>query len=167
MKNAVLSAAALTFSTASAEGTDFAKLITDRLVDYAGLNEETPVVDLAANDESETPRVMAFGYETRSMSSNGLVGYELGLNMDIGWSYELPLYNEDEYLVFRQRGSLFAGGRQFVSFTFYAARLYIFLDLWVAKATLENYLRYDIVNYGSFCNAAQYLIDLARASLLF
>ena len=170
MKNCAILAAAMTFSEAfAAESTspDFTKVITDRLMDYAGLSSETPSIDLASSEEDQTPRVMAFGYETASMSDNGLVGYEVGLNMDLGWSYALPLYNEDEFLVFRQRGSVFAGGRQYVSFTLYAIRLYVFLDLWAGKATAESYLRYDIVNYGGFCNAAQYLVDLARASLLF
>eukprot|EP00353_Schmidingerella_taraikaensis_P011817 CAMPEP_0185582198 /NCGR_PEP_ID=MMETSP0434-20130131/20130_1 /TAXON_ID=626734 ORGANISM="Favella taraikaensis, Strain Fe Narragansett Bay" /NCGR_SAMPLE_ID=MMETSP0434 /ASSEMBLY_ACC=CAM_ASM_000379 /LENGTH=96 /DNA_ID=CAMNT_0028200961 /DNA_START=253 /DNA_END=540 /DNA_ORIENTATION=+ len=87
--------------------------------------------------------------------------------MDLGYSYELPLYNSDENLVFRQRASVYAGGRQYFSFTIYAVRIYLFLDLWAGKVTAENYLSYDIVNYGDFCYAAQYLIDVARASLLF
>ena len=59
---------------------------------YAGLSEETTSVNLA-DEEAASPRVKAFGYETAKLSSNGLVGYEIGLNADIGWNYELPLYN--------------------------------------------------------------------------
>ena len=113
MKNCAILAAALTFSSAlAAESSkpNFTKVITDRLVDYAGLSSDNPKVNLAG-DKEETPVVKAYGYEKASMSSNGLVGYELGLNMDIGYSYALPMYNEDEYLVFRQRASAFAGGR--------------------------------------------------------
>ena len=82
-------------STAVAEESnqDFTKLITERLMDYAGLSVDTTSVDLAGDAESKSPRVMAFGYETASATTNGLLGYELGLNMDLGWSYELPLYN--------------------------------------------------------------------------
>ena len=167
MKNCAMLAVAMTLSSALAAD-NYSKVITDRLKNYAGLSKDKPAVDLA-KDESveEKPRVMAFGYETAKSSSNGLIGYELGLNMDLGWSWALPLYNEDQYLVFRQRGSLFAGGRQYFSFTLYAVRIYAFLDLWAGKATAESYLRYDIVNYEGFCNAAQYLIDVMRASLLF
>ena len=173
MKNFSQLAAALMISGALADESqaadkfDYGKMIADRLMEYAGLGGETTAVDLAGKEDTKSPRVMAFGYETASSTSNGLLGYELGLNMDLGWSYELPLYNQDEYLVFRQRGAVYAGGRNYFSFTLYAVRLYIFLDLWLGKATAENYLRYDVVNYGDFCNAAQYLIDLARASLLF
>lgn len=74
-----------------------ARILTDRLMDYAGLTEGTGQIDLATKREgaSETaePRVKAFGYETSVASENGLVGYDIGLNADLGWTYELPLYN--------------------------------------------------------------------------
>ena len=69
-------------------------------MDYAGLSDTNDKVDLAG-EKADTPRVETFGYETTNISSNGLVGYDLGLNADLGWSYELPLYNQDQYLVFR------------------------------------------------------------------
>ena len=147
-------------------GVDFGKVIADRLMEYAGLNEETQTVDMAGEAAKE-PRVMAFGYENSSMTDNGLLGFDLGLNMDLGWNYELPLYNQDQFLVARQRASLFAGGRQWFSVTLYAVRFYLFLDLYLGKATADNYVRYDVVNYGDFCAAGQWLVDMVRASLLF
>ena len=93
MKNCAMLAAALTLSTAVA-AENFQKVITDRLMDYAGLSKQNPAIDLASEEENEAkPRVKAFGYETAKSSSNGLIGYELGLNMDLGWSWALPMYN--------------------------------------------------------------------------
>ena len=136
-------------------------------MDYAGLSATNDSVDMAG-EEADTPRVKTFGYETTNISSNGLVGYELGLNADLGWSYELPLYNQDEYLVFRQRASAFGGGRQYISITLYVVRLTLFLDLWLTKVTADSYMRYDIVNHDNdMCAAGQWLLDIARASLLF
>ena len=99
MKNSFILGAALASTTAFATSS-LEKMMTDKLMNFAGLNEETTSVDFAG-EEAATPRVKTFGYETANASDNGLVGYELGLNADIGWSYELPLYNQDEYLVSR------------------------------------------------------------------
>ena len=163
-------AAAIMSAAATAENspvtTDLSKRLVQNFMDYAGLSELTPNVDLA-EDEKKEPRVMAFGYETADSSDNGLIGYELGLNFDLGWSYELPLYNQDENLIFRQRGAVYGGGRNYVSFTLYVIKFTLFGDLWLGKATAENYLSYDIVNYQNFCMAGQWLVDLMRASLLF
>ena len=170
MKNSCILAAALASTTTLAMASPTSgleKMMTDKIMSYAGLNEETTSVDIAG-EEAETPRVKTFGYENASASTNGLLGYGIGLNADLGWSYELPLYNQDEYLVSRQRVSAFGGGRQYLSLTFYVVRLTLFLDLWVAKFTADSYMRYDIVNHDNdMCAAGQWLLDVARASLLF
>ncbi len=145
---------------------DLSGQLVQNVMDYAGLSPETPTVDLAG-EQSQSPRVMAFGFEKADSTENGLVGYELGLNFDLGWSYELPMYNQDENLVFRQRVAVYGGGRNYLSFTAYVVKVTLFADLWLGKATAENYLSYDIVNYQDFCLAGQWLVDLLRASLLF
>ena len=71
---------------------DLSSQLVQNFMDYAGLSPETPTVDLGG-EQSKSPRVMAFGYERADSTENGLVGYELGLNFDLGWSYELPMYN--------------------------------------------------------------------------
>lgn len=39
----------------------------------------------------------------------------------------------------------------------------MFFDLWGAKYTvMDNYMRYDVVNYGDYCQAAQWFLELAR-----
>ena len=76
-------------------------ILTDRIVDYFGLTKGMPELQEVKEDVSESPRVKTFGFEALNYSDNGLIGYEIGINADIGWSYELPLYNQDEYLVFR------------------------------------------------------------------
>ena len=108
-----------------------------------------------------------FGWESEKNSDNGLVGYSIGLNTDIGWNYELPLYNEDEFQVSRQRISVYGGGRNYVSLTLYVVKVTIFFDLWLSKITADHYIRYDIVNYRDYCQAGQWLLDILRASLLF
>ena len=52
MKNSAILATALTFTSAFAAESaspDFGKVITDRLMDYAGLSSENSSVDLAGN----------------------------------------------------------------------------------------------------------------------
>lgn len=130
---------------------------------YVGLTEETTQVTVGG---SKQPRVESFGFETTSYSADGNVGYEFGLNCDLGIGYELPMYSQDQFLVMRQRVFAFGGGRQFIQFTFYYVRLWVYLDLYVAKATVDHFMRYDIIEYSDFCNAAVWLLDVARASLL-
>lgn len=67
----------------------------------------------------------------------------------------------------RQRASAYGGGRQYFSLTLYFVKLTLYLDLWLSKLTADNYVRYDIVNYGDFCTSGNWLLDVARASLLF
>ena len=106
MKNSFLLTAALASEAAllaSAASSGLEKALVDGFMSYAGLDRDsTKPVDLAttltpeADDELKsepTPRVKAFGFESANSSDNGLLGYELGINGDIGWSYELPLYN--------------------------------------------------------------------------
>lgn len=89
-------AGALATSCAIASPSDssarIGQILTDRLINYVGLSEEMAGVDLL-DEKTESPVVKTFGYETTSLSENGLIGYELGLNADLGWNYELPLYN--------------------------------------------------------------------------
>ena len=131
------------------------------------------------NLESPTkdyPKVKAFGWDsskdlsgTPLYSTDGNWGMDVGVNIDTGLYYELPVYNQNNYLVFRQRIGAYAGGRQYVSFLLgNIFRLTFFLDLWITKVTFfDNYLRVDIVNYNDFCDAMQYLIDVLRFQLLF
>ena len=58
---------------------------------------------------------------------------EIGFNADIGLYYELPVYNQNNYLVFRQRLGAYAGGRQYISFLLgNIFRLSFFFDIWLA-----------------------------------
>ena len=88
--------AALVSATAQADETHVNSDLSEKLMlnfmDYAGLSPASPKVDLAG-EESMKPQVLAFGFEKADSTENGLVGYEVGLNFDLGWSYELPMYN--------------------------------------------------------------------------
>ena len=73
------------------------------------------------------------------------------------------MYNMDQYLINRLRFNLFAGGRNYFTIYLKEIKLIFFLDVWGAKWTFfDNYLRYDIINYGDFCNAAQWFLEIAR-----
>lgn len=123
------------------------------------------------------PKVKAFGWDsTLDASVNDALtstdenwNMEVGFNIDIGAYYELPVYNQDNYLVFRQRLGVYAGGRQYISFLLgNIFRLSLFGDVWLAKVNFwDNYLRVDIVNYNDWCNAMQYIIDVLRFEFLF
>ena len=52
-------------------------------------------------DGDDLPEVQAFGYNANLMTDDNLFGLDLGLNIDLGLNYELPLYNQDQYLVWR------------------------------------------------------------------
>jgi len=94
---------------------------------------------------------------------------DFGVNVDAGLFYELPVYNQDNYLVLRQRMGTYAGGRQYVSFLLgNIIRLTFFFDVWFSKVTFfDNYLRFDVINYNDFCDAMQWIIDVLKFSLLF
>ena len=53
----------------------------------------------------------AFGYNAIAETEDGYWGIQLGINFDLGLAYELPLYNMDEYLVWRAIAHGFVGGR--------------------------------------------------------
>lgn len=89
------------------------------------------------------------------------------MNADIGWNYELPLYNQDENLVFRQRFGVYGGGRQWVTFTLYFIRITVYADVWLTRFMMDSYQRIDIINYKNFCVAGSWLLDVLRFSLLY
>lgn len=111
----------------------------------------------------QRPKVQAFGYNAIAETTDGYWGIQIGINADIGVGYELPLYNMDQYMVWRAIAFGFAGGRQYVTIKLGYLRLHGFVDLWGAKATFfDNFMRYDIVNYKDFCDIAGWLVEVAR-----
>ena len=144
--------------------------IEERMVDYFDLTPDKPELNPEITELKEeiqaSPKVQTYGYETTSLSDNGLLGYELGLNADLGWLYHLPLYNQDNQIVFRQIGAIFGGGRQYFSITAYFVRVNLYLDLWLSKLTVDNYMAYNIVEKKDFCQSTNWFLDVARASLL-
>ena len=66
-------------------------------------------------------------------------------------------------MVFRQRLNLYLGGRNFVQVAFGWVKFYVYFDVWGAKLTyLDNYMRYDVVNGGDFCQASNWFAEFAR-----
>ena len=102
-------------------------------------------------------------------TSDGNWQLAFGFNIDIGAYYELPVYNQNNYLIWRQRLGIYTGGRQYISFLLgNIFRLTLYGDVWLAKITFfDNYMRMDIVNYNDFCDAMQYLIETLKFAFLF
>ena len=72
------------------------------LASYLGLTSTKQETDRFEQVKDLTPKVKNFGFNTYSKSSHEHPwGVDLGLNFDLGVSYELPLYNVDNYLVTR------------------------------------------------------------------
>ena len=169
MKTSYILAAATALATQSTHAFGTSN-IEERIVDYFGLTPERPEINPEITELKEeieaSPKVQTYGYETTSLSDNGLLGYELGLNADLGWLYHLPLYNQDNLLVWRQIAAVFGGGRQYFSVTAYFIRVNLYLDLWLSKLTLDNYMAYNIVENKDLCQSTNWFLDVARASLL-
>jgi len=143
--------------------------MTQALLTYIGaMPGEHPQkkVDIREHYQGKPPKVKALGFETSLYSTDGWWGLEVGLNFDIGVNWELPLYNQDQYLVSRIRASAFVGGRQYVTFQLWYFKIHIFFDVWGVRCTFfDNYMRVDIVNYGDFCAAAKWFLDITRFQL--
>ena len=150
--------------TAAAANNAFVDTAVAGLANYMGLTTERQDKDEFQAVKDTTPRVQNFGFNARKLSDHrNPWGVDLGLNFDIGLSYELPLYNVDEYLVSRQRFNAFVGGRQYLTFFLGYFRIHIFFDVWPVKCTfLDNYVQFDIVNYDDFCTASHWYLDITR-----
>ena len=93
MKSTLLLATAFACSALTVNAADTINdILKDKTVSYTKAEEE---------QMKSSPKVEAFGYERGIYSKNGLLGTDFGVNADLGWNYELPLYNQDENLVFR------------------------------------------------------------------
>ena len=163
-------------STALMETNNIDNTYLGKALKFVGLTQEHDKINIESPTKN-TPKVQAFGWDSTLdtdvnnalYSNDGNWGMDIGVNIDIGAYYELPVYNQNNYLVFRQRLGVYAGGRQYISFLLgNIFRLTFFGDIWITKVTFfDNYLRVDIVNYNDFCDAMQYLIDVLRFQLLF
>ena len=159
---------AVALSTVSAvKDSNFAGRTIDNLMTYAGFSSglvppsEHDATQFAA--EGETPQLNSIGWSTSKWSSsNSYRGYAVYLNQDLGFSWQFPLYNQDTYLVWRQRLHMYLGGRNYIQLGTGFAMLTLYLDVWGARLTmLDNYMRYDVVNYGDFCQAADWYLQFA------
>ena len=137
--------------------------LMDNLTNYAleGLATHNKIKSERHVDKK--PKLQAYGWSSDNDAADGDWGWNAGLNADVGLSYESPLYNQDQYLINRLRANLYAGGRNYFILYLGPIKVQFFLDVWGAKLTFfDNYIRYDIVNYGDFCNAAQWYLEIAR-----
>ena len=106
--------------------------------------------------------MQAFGWTTSTFSTDNYWGFTIGLNIDAGLNYELPLYNIDQYVIWRVLTHAFAGGRQYLTVQLGYVKLHLFVDLWGVKMTFfDNFMRYDIVTYDKFCDTAKWLLRVA------
>ena len=108
------------------------------------------------------------GYQNQIYSTDGWFGISFGINFDVGVNWELPLYNENQYLVSRIRTSAFVGGRQWVTIQIWYLKINVYFDVWPVRCTFfENYMRVNIVEYKDFCDATHWFLDITRFMLFF
>ena len=159
MKASVL-LCALALPMAMAENA-FIDMTVHGLAKYFGLSAERQQQNKFESVKDKTPKVKNFGFNAiKKTDHENPWGVDLGINFDIGLSYELPLYNVDNYLVMRQRLHTYVGGRQYVSFFLGYFRLHFFFDIWPVRCTFfDNYLQFDIVSYDNWCNASNWFLD--------
>ena len=138
------------------------------LASYLGLTTKRQETDKFQTVKDMTPKVKNFGFNAISKTDHvNPWGVDLGLNFDLGVSYELPLYNVDNYLVTRQRFHTYLGGRQYLTFFLGYFRWHIYFDVWPVKCTfIDNYVQFDIVNYDDYCTASHWYLDITRVQLL-
>jgi hypothetical protein len=75
----------------------------------------------------------------------------------------MPLYNVDQFLIWRQLAHAHAGGRTYLSIFLYWIRFHVFLDLWAAHLTwFDNYMHFNVVDYSDFCDTAGWLAEIGR-----
>ena len=73
MKNSLLFATACIVSLCTAES-DVRQILPEKNSEYAELKGDVPSDDLVV-EQTKTPRVKSFGYETKNVSSNKLFDY--------------------------------------------------------------------------------------------
>ena len=112
-----------------------------------------------------SPRVKTLGYDysyPETIATDTYYSVQSRASFDIGGKYEAPIYSHEQYYIGRQRASLFIGGRQSVSFTFFLVRINFYFDLWPAKLTLENYIDKDLLGNGNYCWLGSRFFDTLR-----
>ena len=77
------------------------------------------------------------------------------------------MYNQDQYLVLRQLVHAYVGGRNYLNLNLGYLKIKLFLDIWGAKMTADNYMRYDIIDYGDFCQGAQWSMQVGKIQTYF
>merc|ERR1712110_1243188 len=80
----------------------FIDMTVHGLAKYFGLSAERQQQNKFESVKDKTPKVKNFGFNAiKKTDHENPWGVDLGINFDIGLSYELPLYNVDNYLVTR------------------------------------------------------------------
>ena len=105
-------------STALMETNNIDNTYLGKALKFVGLTKDHDKINVESPTKN-TPKVQAFGWDSTLdtdvndalYSSDGNWGMDIGVNIDIGAYYELPVYNQNNYLVFRQRLGVYAGGR--------------------------------------------------------
>jgi hypothetical protein len=90
------------------------------------------------------------------------IGFDLGLSMDYSVGYTLPLYNENQYLVWEQKPKTQFGGKSYLTIGFLIFKVTIFADVIGGKGTVSLKEKLDYVAYDELCYSAEYLIETLK-----
>jgi len=64
--------------------------------------------------------------------------------------------------VLRQLLHAYVGGRNYLYLNLKYVKIKLFLDIWGGKITADNYMRYDVIDYGDFCNGANWFMQVGK-----
>jgi len=106
------------------------------------------------------PKVGNFGIFAGIMVNN--IGFDLGIPIDYSVGYTLPLYNENQYLVWEQKPMSEFGGRSYITIGFFLFKITIFADVIGGKATVSFKEKLDYVAFDELCYSIDYLIETLK-----
>ena len=89
MKTALLAGALAAISEVNGKST-LESFVGNKLLSV--VQNHAKGLDMSGESDGH-PQVKAFGFDYNGLNTDGNWGVDLGLNADVGVSYELPLYN--------------------------------------------------------------------------
>ncbi|CDW81507.1 UNKNOWN [Stylonychia lemnae] len=108
----------------------------------------------------ETPKVKNFGIFSDVMINN--IGFNLGLSMDYSIGYNLPLYNDNQYLVWEQTAKTLFGGRSYLTIGFFLFKITLFADVIGGKASVNFREKLDTIAFNEMCYSTDYLVETLK-----
>ena len=92
-------------------------------------------------------------------------GLEFNIYTDLGAAYNLPLYDEDPWMVQKGEVYMFLGSQSQMNFVTPGLNLSMYMDVWGLKATFMNAaVKFNTVDW-SMCKFANWFVEVAKAQI--